>query len=248
MAKNKKDNPVASGCVGDNIVAEDSSWHFNSQVVEGFPEHVRRSVPLYEVGHDLTCKLSSFFVKDDSICYEIGTSVGELLAKLADHNAHKKNARWIGIDTEDAMLKRARENVKGVKNISLKHEDICTFELEKTDLIVSYYTIQFIHPRNRQEVFNKIYESLNWGGAFILFEKVRAPDARFQDIMSTLYTEYKLDQNFTPEEIINKTKSIKGVLEPFSTQGNMDLLRRAGFVDIMTIMKYICFEGFLAIK
>jgi tRNA (cmo5U34)-methyltransferase len=38
------------------------------------------------------------------------------------------------------------------------------------------------------------------------------------------------------------------VLEPFSTQGNLDMLKRAGFVDVMTIMKYVCFEGFLAIK
>ncbi len=45
-----------------------------------------------------------------------------------------------------------------------------------------------------------------------------------------------------------KARSLKGVLEPFSSQGNLDLMRRAGFVDIMTVYKYICFEGFLAIK
>jgi tRNA (cmo5U34)-methyltransferase len=49
-------------------------------------------------------------------------------------------------------------------------------------------------------------------------------------------------------EVLGKQRSLKGVLEPFSTQGNIDLLKRAGFVDIMTIMKSICFEGFLAIK
>jgi tRNA (cmo5U34)-methyltransferase len=38
------------------------------------------------------------------------------------------------------------------------------------------------------------------------------------------------------------------VLEPFSTQGNLDLLSRAGFKDVMTLIKYVCFEGFLAIK
>ena len=37
-------------------------------------------------------------------------------------------------------------------------------------------------------------------------------------------------------------------VEPFSTQGNLDLMSRAGFVDINTILKYICFEGWLAIK
>jgi tRNA (cmo5U34)-methyltransferase len=43
-------------------------------------------------------------------------------------------------------------------------------------------------------------------------------------------------------------QKIKGVLEPFSTQGNLDLLGRAGFKDGTTIQKYLCFEGFLAIK
>ena len=38
------------------------------------------------------------------------------------------------------------------------------------------------------------------------------------------------------------------MLEPFSTQGNLDLLARAGFKDVMTLIKYVCFEGFLAIK
>ena len=81
-----------------------------------------------------------------------------------------------------------------------------------------------------------------------MFEKVRACDARFQDIMQTLYTDYKIEQGYSSEEIIAKTKSLKGILEPFSTQGNLDLLKRAGFVDIMTVFKHICFEGFIAIK
>ena len=115
-------------------------------------------------------------------------------------------------------------------------------------MILSYYTMQFINPRHRQDVFNKVYESLEWGGAFVLFEKVRAPDARFQDIASQLYIEFKVDNEFNETEILGKQRSLKGVLEPFSTQGNFDLMKRAGFVDMMTIMKSISFEGFLAIK
>jgi len=67
-------------------------------------------------------------------------------------------------------------------------------------------------------------------------------------MMTTIYTDFKLDQGYTSEEIVSKTRSLKGVLDPFSTAGNFDLLKRAGFQDIMTIMKYVCFEGFLAIK
>ena len=81
-----------------------------------------------------------------------------------------------------------------------------------------------------------------------MFEKVRGPDARFQDIFTSIYTDYKLEQGYSAEEIVNKAQSLKGVLEPFSTQGNLDLLARAGFVDVTTVMKHIPFEGFLAIK
>ena len=82
----------------------------------------------------------------------------------------------------------------------------------------------------------------------VLFEKVRGPDARFQDMMVSLYNDFKLRNGFSPDEILNKSRSLTGVLDPFSTDGNLGLLRRAGFVDIMSVMKYVCFEGFLAIK
>ena len=66
--------------------------------------------------------------------------------------------------------------------------------------------------------------------------------------MTGLYTDYKLAQGYTAEEVVSKTRSLKGMLEPFSTQGNIDLMKRAGFVDIIGVLKYVCFEGFLAIK
>jgi tRNA (cmo5U34)-methyltransferase len=120
--------------------------------------------------------------------------------------------------------------------------------LEPADMIVACYTMQYVRPRWRQEIFDRVYRALNWGGAFVLFEKVRAPDARFQDIAAGLYNDYKLSRGYSGDEIVAKSRSLKGVLEPFSTAGNLGLLERAGFVDVMTLMKFVCFEGFLAIK
>ena len=146
------------------------------------------------------------------------------------------------------MIDLAQKKHQNSDNVNFVNDDIVDVELESADLIVSYYTLQFIAPRYRQVIVDKIYQSLNWGGAFLLFEKVRAPDARFQDIMTELYVDYKLDNDFEPMEIFAKTRSLKGVLEPFSTAGNIDLMKRAGFVDFMSVIKYVNFEGFLAIK
>lgn len=234
------------GQSGDEIEAQNANWKFNGSMVEHFEEHVAKSVPLYNEGHELIAKLSDYFVKDDSICYELGSSAGTLTNKLATRHEFRA-AKFVGLEIEEDMVEKANELYKST-NLSFICDDMNTVNLEKADLIVSYYTIQFIHPKLRQELINKIYDSLNWGGAFILYEKVRANDARFQDIISNLYMEYKLDQGYSAEEVIGKAKSLKGVLEPFSTQGNIDMLKRAGFVDILSIQKYMNFEGFLVIK
>lgn len=235
------------GITGDNIQAKNAGWTFGGDVCDKFDDHVLKSVPLYNEGHDLVLKVSDFFINDDSVCYEIGCSTGKLIHELAQRHEHKK-ARFIGIDIEEAMVNKAKERCKGDKSVAFKRSDILEVEFEKSDLIVAYYTIQFVKPKNRQLILDRIYQALNWGGALVLFEKVRAPDARFQDMMTTIYTDFKIDQGYTSEEIIGKSRSLKGVLEPFSTHGNHDLLTRAGFVDIMTTMKYVSFEGFLAIK
>ena len=236
--------------VGDGLPADRANWKFNGEVVDLFDDHISRSVPLYEEGHDLICDMSDFFIKPDSLCYEVGCSTGTLTLKLAIHNQKKPEARFIGIDIEKDMIKKASGKATKIKglNVSFIADDVIELEMDNADLIVCYYTVQFINTSVRQKLIDKLYSKLNWGGALLLFEKVRGADARFQDILSALYSDYKIRQGYSADEIIAKSRSLKGVLEPFSTQGNLDMLKRAGFVDINTVQKYLCFEGFLAIK
>ncbi len=240
-------SPGQDGAAGDGIHAARAGWSFGGETPQRFDRHIGRSVPNYEAGHTLIEQVSDFFVRSDSIAYEIGTSTGTLLRRLAKRHPH--GTCWIGIDVERAMIEHARAvNSQTSLNVEYLLADACDVDYEASDFIASYYTIQFVPPRRRQNLIDLIYKSLNWGGAFVLFEKVRAPDARFQDMMSTLYVDYKLENGYSPQEILGKASSLKGVLEPFSTKGNLDMLHRAGFVDVMTIYKHVCFEGFLAIK
>ncbi len=234
--------------VGDNIQADRAAWTFGGDVANSFDSHVGKSVPLYFEGHDLICGVSDFFIKNDSVVYEIGSSTGTLISKLANHSKSKLEASFIGVDVEQNMIDYAKNKNKDIANLEFICDDILTMDIQESDFIVAYYTVQFIRPSLRQELINKIYQKLKWGGAFVLFEKVRGADARFQDILSTLYNEYKINEGYSPDDIWAKSLSLKGVLEPFSSQGNIDMLRRSGFLDINTIQKYICFEGFLAIK
>ena len=237
--------------VGDNITARPGDWKFSGSTVNEFEEHVKKSVPLYLEGHDLICDLAEFFIQDNSTIYEIGSSTGTLTSKLATKFSHKNELNFIGVEIEQDMVNKAYENIKNNSQkdrIEFLCEDVSKVEFLPSDLIVSYYSVQFIKPSVRQILIDKIFNSLKWGGAFIMFEKTRGSDARFQDILTTLYTDYKLRKGYSPEDIVSKTRSLKGVLEPFSSQGNIELLERAGFKDINVVQKYICFEGFIAIK
>ena len=234
------------GDTGQNIFANNANWTFSGDVAKSFGEHVTNSVPLYAEGQQLIAEFSDFFVGENEKVYDLGCSTGSLTKLIADR--HKsRNTEIIGIDIEEKMIEEAIK-INSSVNINYLAADIVSFKLEPTNFITAYYTIQFISPSIRQFLFDKIYQSLNWGGALIIFEKVRASDARFQDYITQLYQEFKLNKNFTPDQIISKSQSLKRVLEPFSSQANMDLMKRAGFKDIITIQKYLCFEGFLAIK
>lgn len=235
--------------VGNKIKAKNASWSFDRDVPKSFSKHIKNSVPFYSEGHEICLQLSDFFLKKNSICYDLGCSTGTLINKLSKRNDKKIN--FIGIDSIKAMLNQAKKENKIIKSsnkINYLNKDFLKMKLKKSDLIISYYTIQFIAPKFRQTILKKIYKNLNWGGAFIMFEKIRASDARFQDIYSIVYNDFKLRNNFSPSEIIYKTKSLKGVLEPFSDYGNLSLIKRAGFKDVVPIFQWLCFKGYLCIK
>ena len=228
------------------IFAENASWTFDKNVPKNFDFHIKKSIPLYKELQWLGREISDYYLKDGSNVYDIGCSTGTFLKSLAIKHKNKK-IKFIGLDVIKKMTDYAKKK-NAHKNITYLNKDVKNYKFKKSDLTVSFYTIQFIKPEYRQKVINKIFKSLNWGGAFLFVEKVRSYDARTQDQMTGIYEQFKLDNKFSEKEIVNKKKSLKGVLEPFSTTGNIQLLKRAGFKDYSSVAKFVCFEAFLAIK
>ena len=179
---------------------------------------------------------------------DIGCSTGSLLSKI-DARHHEKDLNFIGIDIIPEMIEVAKKRkYLNPKKFKFECIDVLDMSLEKTSIVICYYTLQFILPSVRQQLVNRIYESLAWGGAFFVFEKTRGPDGRFQDMNTHVYNEYKINKGYSPSEIFSKSRALTGVLEPFSDKGNIDMFKRAGFKDIEYIFTNICFKGWICIK
>ena len=233
---------------GDKISSKNASWSFKGKVFKNFDKHINKSVPLYNECRELYLYLTDYFLLDKSRIIDLGCSTGTFLKEV--HRRHRNNNKKLsfeGYDTVKEMINFSK--IKNKKNkVKFFIKDINNVNFLNSCIVSSFYTIQFIPTSKRQNLINKIFEGLNWGGAFFMIEKVRGPDARFQDYITQFYNDYKTSKGFSDDEILSKSRSLKSVLEPFSHKGNMDMLKRAGFKDIITVFKYGCFEGYLAIK
>ena len=218
-------------------------WDFDT-VVKTFDDHISKSVPGYIECQNLASDISVFFVKNKSIVYDVGCSTGTFTKLVYEKNNDKK-INSFAYDISEKMIKYAKYRKSKIKFIK---KDITTINFKKSDFISSMYTIQFLHPKDRQDLINRIYKSLNWGGAFILFEKIRGKDARFQDLLNFLLFDYKKKNKISSKDILSKEKSLRGIMEPFTLKQNMSYLKNAGFKDYMTIYQNINFVGILAIK
>lgn len=238
---------VAGLTVGDDIDVAGTRWSFSGNVPTRFDSHVRRSVPLYDEGHGIVASAVQFFLRPGGKVVDVGCSTGTLLRTLAER-VPEPTARFVGVDIERDMVRVARERCAEHPTIEIALGDARTVDYSGSDAVVMYYTLQFLPPAERQEVLQQVFAGLREGGALFLFEKVLAPDARLQDIVGQLYMDYKLDSGFNVDEIFGKARSLRGVLEPQSSQDNHDLLRDVGFRSVMTIQRYLNFEGILAVR
>ena len=234
---------------GDNIKTNISSWDFGGDTPIKFDEHISKSVPGYEFGQDIISNYSDFFVNlTPKLIYDIGCSTGSLISKIESRHPDK-DLKFTGIDIVPEMIEVAKKRkYLNPNKFTFECKDILDMNFKKSSIITSYYTLQFILPSVRQQLVNKIYESLTWGGAFFVFEKTRGPDGRFQDMNTHVYNDYKINKGYSPTEIFSKSRSLAGVLEPFSDIGNIEMFERAGFKDIEYIFTNICFKGWICIK
>ena len=110
------------------------------------------------------------------------------------------------------------------------------------------FTMQFINESDRLRVLYEIYDQqLNKGGALILCEKVFSPNAKFQNMMDSLYLDYKR-QFFSEKELVDKEQELRHLAKLQTEETIMQNLKSIGFSDIQMFWRNFNFIGLVAIK
>ncbi|EBY9527465.1 hypothetical protein D5P86_00605 [Salmonella enterica subsp. enterica serovar Infantis] len=247
----------------------DGKWEFNEPVAAVFDNMLQNSIPSYDRMRDLTYRLGRQFVTPGTAIVDLGASLGRAIEPFCKefgeyqylHAADRPEPdREIGnmyccYEVAPAMLERLREN-EVLKQAKAKISDeslvdVDTFRFDEQvecSLILSVLTLQFTPIEHRQHILEKVHDSLEKGGAFILVEKVLGDDNFLDRLLVDTYYHMKGANGYTQESIATKRKSLEGVLVPVKAAWNEELLRKAGFNRVECFYRDLNFAGWIAIK
>ena len=226
-----------------------SNWKFNKDVVPVFDKHISQSVPMYEEIHSLIKDIAAWFLIDGTNVYDIGTSTGTVLINLTEAYPEKR-INYYGLDSSDEMVDVAQSSFRNHQFVEIVKADVTDSKVvfKNSSLITSVLTMQFIPKHKRMDVFQKIYDGLIDGGAFVLVEKIIGNNARFNEMWTELYHELKVKNGLTEKHVLDKARAIRGVLQPYTLEENLEALNKVGFKDVDVFFKWSNFVGIVTVK
>ena len=204
-------------------------WEFTPAVVAEFDQHVRQSVPFYDVIQDAVAELSDWLAPDGSLIVDMGCSTGTTLAAiLARHPDRQYDL--IGYDTSQPMLDAAKAKIGAHPFLGIA-DPIDAGRLAHTaaDLTLALFTLQFLPAAARTATLLEARRSSSETGAILIAEKLRVPDSRWAEVATELSWDVKAVAGIPSESIRAKARALRGVLTPGSSDELTARLLQAGW-------------------
>jgi tRNA (cmo5U34)-methyltransferase len=215
-----------------------------SNFSDEFDNHINNSIRGYADLRNDVVSISKYFVENDTRVIDLGCSQGSLLRAIKYQNNQATTAEYLGIDINNSFSKHWKNEEK----ITYLTADITEIEFPKNlSFITSLFTMQFIPERKRFNLIKNIHQNLLKGGAFVFSEKFLSDDGKSQNILDSLYHEFKR-KNFTEQEIMDKEKELRHLMKCSYERSLIEQLEEVGFSNIQCFWRNFNFAAFYAVK
>jgi len=196
-------------------------WAFTPEVADGFDEHVRQSVPYYDLIQEAVTDAAGWVVPDEGEVVDFGASTGETLTRILARYPTRR-LHVTAYDTSPAMRVACSRNVSRDQVLTLSMEsDIRQQAHSSADLTLALFTLQFLQPWERRDVLTQAHERSKPGAALLVAEKVRVADSRWAEVAHELSWDYKVAMGIQADDVLAKARSLRGVLRP-ETAGHLE--------------------------
>jgi len=224
-------------------------FEFDADVAAVFDDMLVRSVPFYKESQTLTRRFAINALQEGGRVYDLGCSTASQLLEIERSLPKGHDVQLIGIDNSAAMIAHARKKIEAYgSSIELHEGDILQFLYEKSKVIISNYTLQFIRPLQREGLVRTIADSLEEGGVFIFSEKVVCEDSKLNKELIDCYYDFKKSQGYSEYEIMQKREALENVLIPYTMSENIQMAKNNGFKNCDVLFRWANFATFIALK
>jgi len=218
-----------------------------AQSKEGFDKHIDNSIRGYsDLWHDVV-QIGKYFIEDDTNVVDIGCSTGKLQKSMIEaYHGHIPKAQYTGIEIEEDFYGEYAKDESLYNRLRYFKGDVRDYEFDNCSYVTSLFTLQFMPPKNRREVIQKVYDGLNTGGAFVFSEKVFSCNPRIQDMMTFMFYDHK-KKSFTEKEILDKEVQLRHMMKPNTKTEIFEMCHDAGF-ETHVFWQNFNFIGIIALK
>lgn len=239
----------------DNIFSKPlqkvDSFSFDQQVVQVFPDMIKRSVPGYENIINSLAMITQRCAQDNSNLYDLGCSLGAATLSMRRGLGDKSGCSIISVDNSSAMVESCQQHVHAYKSdvpVSVLQDDICNIDIQNASVVVLNFTLQFLTPEKRLSLLKNIYQGLLPGGVLILSEKFIFENATSHQLLIDLHLDFKRSQGYSELEISQKRSSLDNVLISDTVKQHYQRLQEAGFKHNDLWYQFFNFGSIISIK
>jgi tRNA (cmo5U34)-methyltransferase len=215
-------------------------WEFTPEVVEVFDEHVRASVPHYDVIQHLVATASDWLLPAGGVYADLGSSTGTTAGLILDRHPDRRISAYL-YDEQPDMVAKARQRLEQygsrVRPLTTRIEHGPLSHVD-ADLTTALFTLQFLDVRDRLAALRLARAAANATGAILVAEKVLPVDARWAEIANDCSHDWKAEHGLSDTAIRAKASSLRGVLRPLPVAGLMRLLEASGWVDVDVVWRW----------
>lgn len=231
----------------DNIYSQPleqvEGFAFNEQVVQVFPDMIKRSVPGYEKIINTIGMITERCAIENSNLYDLGCSLGAATLSMRRGLNSKSACSIIAVDNSEAMVERCQQHIDAYKSttpVKVICDDICNINIENASVVVLNFTLQFLTPEKRLTLLSNIYQGLLPGGVLVLSEKFVFDDPTSHQLLIDLHLDFKRSHGYSELEISQKRSSLENVLIAETVEQHYQRLQQAGFTH--NNLWYQCFN------
>ena len=203
---------------------------FDDRVAAVFDDMINRSIPGYTTILGMIGTLAERYFQPASRLYDLGCSLGGASFAMA-RQLDGRDFTIQAVDSSEAMIRRLQQRLaKEVNcNIQCHCADIMEYPIQNSSVVVLNFTLQFIDPRQRQNLLDRIYAGLLPGGILVVSEKILVPEPELNTLLTELHHAFKQGMGYSELEISRKRSALENVLIAETLQTHRERFTRSGF-------------------